>query len=181
MVYGEQEDKKCRIKFMIAFGILSVILSVVIQVPLMPSASFLKYDPADILILVGTFLFGVWNGLALTLFVGICSAVFFSSGSAISGMIMYCVSTGIGVVVAGIIYHMKPTEQRAMTALICAVFVQVLGMVCVNLICMPIFMDIPREEVMMMVVPIIIPFNFMKCSINAIGAFLLYQSISKVI
>ncbi len=177
MVYAEKEEKRRRMKVMIVLGVLSMILSQIIQFPLIPSASFLQYDPADSLILTGTFLFGVWNGLFLTFFVGICSAIFFHTGSAMQGMIMYCVSTGIGVVVAGIIYHMNPTQQRAMTALMCAVLVQILGMVCVNLICMPIFVGIPREEVMAMIVPIIIPFNFMKYSINAILTFVLYQTI----
>jgi riboflavin transporter FmnP len=40
---------------------IGVVLCFLIHVPLIPAASFLEYDPADIPILIGTFAFGPWR------------------------------------------------------------------------------------------------------------------------
>ena len=45
---------------------LSILLVYAIHFPIFPSASFLEYDMADVPILIGTFLYGPWWGLALT-------------------------------------------------------------------------------------------------------------------
>ena len=45
---------------------LSIILVYAIHFPIFPAASFLEYDMADVPILIGTFLYGPWWGLALT-------------------------------------------------------------------------------------------------------------------
>ena len=45
---------------------LAIVLVALIHFPLVPAAPFLEYDPADIPIFIGTFLFGPAAGLALT-------------------------------------------------------------------------------------------------------------------
>ena len=44
---------------------LAVLLVALIHFPLIPAAPFLEYDPADVPILIGTFLYGPWAGLCL--------------------------------------------------------------------------------------------------------------------
>ena len=43
---------------------LAIVLVALIHFPLVPAAPFLEYDPADIPIFIGTFLFGPAAGLA---------------------------------------------------------------------------------------------------------------------
>ena len=43
---------------------ISIVLVALIHFPIIPGATFLEYDPADVSILVGTFLFGPWAVLA---------------------------------------------------------------------------------------------------------------------
>ena len=45
---------------------LAIVLVALIHFPLVPAAPFLEYDPADIPIFIGTFLFGPAAGLALS-------------------------------------------------------------------------------------------------------------------
>ena len=54
-------------------------------------------------------------------------------------------------------------------------------MVLMNLIFTPIFMGTPVETVAGMLLPIIIPFNLMKASINAVATLLLYKAVSRFI
>ena len=44
---------------------LAVLLVAFVHFPLIPAAPFLEYDPADVPILIGTFLYGPWAGLGL--------------------------------------------------------------------------------------------------------------------
>ena len=44
---------------------LSIVLMYLVRIPA-PGAPFLEYDPADVPILIGTFLFGPVSGLVLT-------------------------------------------------------------------------------------------------------------------
>ena len=45
---------------------VAIVLVAFVHFPLIPAAPFLEYDPADIPIFIGAFLFGPWAGLGLT-------------------------------------------------------------------------------------------------------------------
>ena len=45
---------------------ISVALVYLIHFPIFPAVAFLEYDPADIPILIGTFVFGPLSGIVLT-------------------------------------------------------------------------------------------------------------------
>ena len=60
---------------------LAVLLVALIHFPLIPAAPFLEYDPADVPILIGTFLYGPWAGLGLAGVVCIVQGVTVSAGS----------------------------------------------------------------------------------------------------
>ena len=50
---------------------LSIVLISIVHFPLFPSAPWMEYDPADIPIFIGTFLFGPISGLLLTVAVSV--------------------------------------------------------------------------------------------------------------
>ena len=50
---------------------LSLVLIMLINFPILPAVPFMKYDPADVPILIGTFLFGTSGGLILTVLVSV--------------------------------------------------------------------------------------------------------------
>ena len=61
-----------RTKRMVTLAMLAaiaIVLVAVVHFPLLPAAPFLEYDPADIPIFIGMFLFGPWAGLQLTVVV----------------------------------------------------------------------------------------------------------------
>ena len=73
------------------------------------------------------------------------------------------------------------TKKGAAIALVVGVITMTLAMVLMNLILTPLFMGAPIEAVIAMLVPIIIPFNLLKYSINCLITFLLYKSISHIL
>jgi riboflavin transporter FmnP len=159
---------------------MSVLLVYLIHFPIMPAAPFLEYDPADIPILVGTFLFGPGAGLIITAVACIVQGLTVSASSGIIGILMHFFATGSYVIVAGLIYVKHHTKGGAVAALIAGTLTMTAVMVAWNLVMTPIFMGTPRAAVAAMIVPVIIPFNLIKAALNGAITFAVYKSISRV-
>ena len=159
---------------------MSVLLVYLIHFPIMPAAPFLEYDPADIPILVGTFLFGQGAGLIITAVACIVQGLTVSASSGIIGIMMHFFATGSYVIVAGLIYVKHHTKGGAVAALIAGTLTMTAVMVAWNLVMTPIFMGTPRAAVAAMIVPVIIPFNLIKAALNGAITFAVYKSISRV-
>lgn len=159
---------------------MSVLLVYLIHFPIMPAAPFLEYDPADIPILVGTFLFGPAAGLIITAVACIVQGLTVSASSGVIGILMHFFATGSYVIVAGLIYVNHHTKGGAVAALIAGTLTMTAVMVAWNLVMTPIFMGTPRAAVAAMIVPVIIPFNLIKAALNGAITFAVYKSISRV-
>ncbi len=160
---------------------LSILLMFLVRFPLIPAAPFLEYEPGDIPALIAAFLFGPAAGVLVTLAVSIIQAFTVSAGSGWIGAIMHFIATGTMVAVAGYIYKKIHTQKGAVIALIAASISMTLVMIPLNLIFTTKFMNVPMEAVKAMIVPIIIPFNLLKASINSTLTFLVYKPIGRVL
>lgn len=159
----------------------SVMLVAVIHFPIFPAAPFLEYDPADIPIFICTFLFGPVSGLILTVVVSVIQGLTVSAASGPIGILMHVFATGTFVLVSGLIYRVNKTRRGAVLALISGVAVWVLAMCVWNLIFTPIFMGTPREAVMQILLPVIVPFNLIKAGANSVITFAIYKSIGRLV
>ena len=157
---------------------VSDVLVALIHFPLIPAASFLEYDPADIPILLGTFAMGPMAGIILTVIASVIQGCTVSAASSWYGIVMHIIATGTFVTVAGNIYKHHKTKKSAMIALICGTLSMVLIMIPANLLLTPIYMGAPRSAVVSLLLPGIIPFNFVKAGINSIITFVLYKRVS---
>lgn len=166
---------------MAMLGAISIVLVSVVHFPLIPAAPFLEYDPADIPILIGTFAYGPFAGLLMTIVVSVIQGVTVSAQSGPIGVIMYIFATGSCVLVAGSIYSRNKTKKTAVIALFFGALVQALAMVLMNMVFTPLFMGAPLETVLAMMLPAIVPFNLLKAGINCVITFLLYKSISHLL
>ena len=72
---------------------------------------------------------------------------------------------------AGVVLTVNALGTLAMTVLMCIL----------NLVLDPIFWGTPREAVLRLLVPAIIPFNLSKAGINSLITFLIYKRVSKLI
>ncbi|MBC8584435.1 ECF transporter S component [Youxingia wuxianensis] len=160
---------------------LSIVLVALIHFPLFPSAAFLEYDPADIPIFICTFLFGPMSGLGLTLVVSIIQGTTVSALSGPIGIVMHFLATGSFSLLAGNIYKRNHTRQGALIALVCGVLVMTTVMVGCNLVFTPIFMGTPVDVVIDMLVPVIIPFNLLKATINAVITYFVYKPLGRLV
>lgn len=156
---------------------ISIVLVYFIHFPIFPAVAFLEYDPADIPVLMGTFAFGPFAGVMLTVVTAVIQGVTVSAASGAYGIIMHVIATGTMVLVAGLIYRRNKTRKGAVMGLVCGVAAWVIVMVGANMVITPLFMGVPRSVVWELM-PFIAAFNFLKAGINAVVTFLLYKRIS---
>ncbi len=159
---------------------LSIILVYMIHFPIFPSASFLEYDMADVPILIGTFMYGPWWGLALTAVVSVLQWLLVSPQSLWVGAVMHFCATGSYVLAAGLIYAHHRTRNAALVGMAVGSVLQTLMMIPMNLIFTVHFFGVPREAVVALLPTAIIPFNAIKTVANSILTFLLYKRVSKL-
>ena len=108
------KNKNMNTKKLTTLGVLaacSIVLVAFIHFPIFPAVSFLEYDPADIPILIGTFLFGPVWGVVLTVLVSAIQGMTVSAQSGVYGIVMHIIATSAFTLVAGTIYKRKKTKK----------------------------------------------------------------------
>ena len=170
-------------KTLTSLGVLaafSVVLMLAIRIPF-PPAPFLEYDPADVPILIGAFLFGPIGGLVLTVLVSLLQGLTVSAGSGFIGIVMHFAATGCFAFLAGLLYQKSRTRKTAYISLALGVLLQTAIMAGMNLWLTPIYMETPREAVLAMMLPVIVPFNLIKAGVNALLTALIYKRIHQLL
>lgn len=157
---------------------LAIVLMLLFRFPLIPAAPYLEYDPADIPVLMGGFMFGPAAGLLVTLIVSFIQTVTVSSGSGWVGFVMHVVATGALVTVSSVIYRRNHTFKGAVVALIAGSIAMTAVMIPANFILSPLY-GVPVEAVKAALWIAIVPFNLLKAGINAIITLLLYKPLSR--
>lgn len=160
---------------------LSVLLVMLVHFPIFPAAPFMEYDPADIPIFIGTFMFGPTAGVILTVVASIVQGLTVSAGGGEVGVIMHILATGAFAIVAGNIYKHNRSRKGAAIALLLGVVTMTVVMAFCNIWLTPIYMKVERSVVLSMLLPVIIPFNLIKAGANAIITMVVYKKISKLI
>jgi len=176
--------KKAAIDRLVKLGLLtaiSILLVYLIHFPIFPAAAYLEYDMADVPILIGTFLFGPWWGLALTGVVSILQWILVSPASGWVGALMHFFATGTCVLIAGTVYQKHHTLRGAVIGMVVGGIAQVLMMIPLNLIFTVHFNGAPQSVVLAMLPTVIVPFNMIKVGVNALLTFLLYKRVGKAL
>ena len=174
---------KTNVKKIATMGVLtalSIVLMYVIRFPIIPAAPYLKYEPADIPMLIGAFLFGPLAGFAVTTVEAAIQTLLFAEGGWV-GLVMHIIATGTFVIIAGLIYKKMHDRRGAIIGLFCGTIAMTLIMIPLNLIIQPNFYGVPLETVKSLLIPAIIPFNLIKAGLNSVVTFIVYKSISKVV
>ena len=151
------------------FAAISIILVALIHLPLIPAVPFLEYDPADIPILLCTFLYGPLAGFILTAVVSVLQGITVSASSGIIGIMMHIFATGSFVLVTGNIYRRHHSVKGSVIALAAGILTMILT---------PLFMGTPIDAVIALL-PYIILFNGIKACTNGLLAFLVYHVLKK--
>lgn len=144
-----------------------------------PIIAHLSYDPKDIVIVFGGFVFGPLMVVIISVIVPLIEMIT-ASNTAIIGMIMNILSSLAFALPAVLIYYRRKSLKNAIIGLIVGVIVNVAAMLLFNYFISPFYFNIPQAEIAKMLLPIFLPFNLIKGSINAALILLLYPHLVKV-
>lgn len=157
---------------------LSVVLIMLVQIPLFASAPWMKYDMADVPVIIASLYLGPVSGLLILAAVSLIQALYFG-GDGIVGFLMHFIASGCLVFLTAFIYQKKQTLGGLILGLLVGAAAMVAMMVPMNFIFTVHFFGVPMDMVKTMMVPVIIPFNAIKAGLNAVISFAVYQMLVK--
>ncbi len=152
-----------RLKKYAILGMLTALAYLVMAVGRIPVILFLKYDPKDIVIVIGGFIFGPLSAFVISAVVSVVE-MFTVSDTGVIGLIMNVISSCAFACTAAFIYTRRKTLKFAVIGLLSGCVLMTATMLLY-----------PREVVAKMLIPYFLPFNLLKSIINASLTMLLYK------
>lgn len=139
-------------------------------------AGFLEFDFKDMVIVIAGFLCGPVAALMISLVV--CFIQFISIGSSgLVGFAMNILATGSFATIASLIYWYRPNFKGALMGVVTGGLVMTALMLLWNYAITPSFMNVPRDVVVGMMLPVFLPFNLVKAGMNGGLILLLYPKL----
>ena len=143
-----------------------------------PVVLFLKYDPKDVIIAIGGFIYGPLTTVIVSVIVSFFEMITISD-TGIIGMVMNVLSTCAFATVASFVYKKYHKLKGAVLGLLLASVFTVIVMILWNYLVTPLYMNVPREAVVQLLIPAFLPFNLLKVALNSSLTFLLYRPVVK--
>ncbi len=166
--------KKISVKKLTAMAMLAAMAYVTVALVRIPAVLFLKYEPKDVILTIGGFLFGPIASFAVSLAVSLLEMVTISEDG-IYGCIMNLVSSCAFACTAALLYRRKHTLGGAIAGLAAGSAAVAGVMVLWNWIITPLYMGIDRKIVEGLLLTTFLPFNLIKAGLNSALTLLLYK------
>lgn len=206
---GNKKDRTLRMVQMAMLIAISSIL-VFVSFPIIPGATFLEYDMADIPVLLAAFTMGTPAGMFVLTAAAFIQAFLFGHNGWV-GFLMHVVSSGTFVLVASAVYRALQRSNKGMIiGLLCGCVIKVLIMIPLNFIFTPkMLMDVSIVEaasifwhglfggydaaayqgatvsayqtVKGLLLVGLIPFNLLKAALNSVLFYLLYRHLPSLV
>lgn len=172
-------QKTRRLTLMAMFAAMAYVIMAVGRFPI-SSVEFLKYDPKDVVLAISAFILGPMSGLAIAFAVALLEMLTVSTTGPI-GFLMNLLSSAAFICPAAMMYKRRHTLRGAAAGLAVSVISATVLMLLWNYFVTPYYMGYPREAVAAMLVPVFLPFNLVKGSINAAVTMLVYKPVSRAL
>ncbi|MDR0890282.1 MAG: ECF transporter S component [Oscillospiraceae bacterium] len=173
---GTRISRAANTKKMVMLAMLSAFAFVAVAVGRIPVVLFLSYEPKDVVIAIGGFIFGPLSALAISLVVSLVEMLTISSTGFI-GFLMNVLATCAFACTASLIYKKIHSIVGAAIGLLCGSILMVAAMLLWNFLLTPLYMGTPRAEIAAMLVPVFLPFNLLKAGLNTALTLLLYKPV----
>lgn len=157
---------------------MSVLLSLTIRFPLVPAVPFMHFDPKDLVIAIGGFIYGPFTAFLISVFSSLLEELF--TGKTIIDVIMNIISSASFACTAAWLYRRIHTKHGAIYSLAAGTGVTIIVMLIWNYIMDPFYLHVPRSVVVGLL-PAIALFNFLKYGIDSVLCFLVYKPVVKAL
>ena len=166
-----------KVKKMVTLAMLAAIAYLIVNLVRIPVVLFLKYEPKDVIITIGGFLFGPMASFIISFVVSLLEMVTISDTGIIGG-IMNLISTCSFACVAAFIYKKQHTLKGAILGLGLGSLLMVAIMLLWNWLITPLYLGVDRSTVEGMLIPAFLPFNLLKAGLNSALTIGLYKPLS---
>ena len=147
-----------------------------VQIPLLPSAPYLTYDPSDAVGLLAGTLYGPGVGVLVVLVKDLLFLLFRAKGPLGPAADFLAASTFVAVTAWAFRRGSGPFVPRLLRAVVLGTAVRVVVMIPANFVILGLQFGMPPAQVVRMLLPIIVPFNGLKAAVNAAVALLIARS-----
>ncbi len=141
--------------------LMAMVLSF-IEIPLIPGVDWLKYDPSGAVVALVALLNGPWMGVAVAVLSWIPHLV-----TGPIGALMNIMSSISLVLVMGFVFRGRRTLRHAVLGALGGVAAATAVSICLNFVATPFYLDTTYYDVAALVLPCLLPFNFVKAAANA--------------
>lgn len=176
---NQNTKKTIDVRRLTTMGVLCAMawaVAAIIRIPIVPAASFLKFDVKDVILGIGALIYGPVPGLLMSVVVSLIEMLTVSE-SGIIGFLMNVFASAAFICTASLIYKRHRNMKGAVVGLGLGVVLMTVVMLLWNFIITPFYMGVAREVVQAMLIPAILPFNLLKGCINAALILLLYKPV----
>ena len=169
-------ERTWRLKRLCVMAMICAMAYVIVATVRIPVVQWLSYEPKDVLLAIGAFMFGPLSAAAMSVVVSLVEMVTVSD-TGIIGMLMNVLSTCLFVCSAGVIYSKNRRLSGAIIGLLVGTVAATTGMLLWNYLVTPLYMGVPRATVADMLLPVFLPFNLFKTVLNSVLTVLVYKHI----
>lgn len=167
------QEKTKKVVILGMFCALAFIAAAVCRIPIV---LFLDYEPKDVIIAIGGFIYGPLAAMTVSFVTSVVEMATIS-GTGPIGMIMNVLASCSFACTAAFIYKKVHTVRGAVIGLIAGSLLMTTVMILWNYLITPIYLGYPREAVAELLVPAILPFNLLKSGINTAVTLLIYKPV----
>ncbi len=178
-VLKNESNSRMNTKKLVVLSVMTALAYIAVFIFRIPVVLFLKYEPKDVIITVGGFMFGPLASLLMSAVVSLVEMVTISSTGPI-GALMNFISTSAFACTAAIVYKKIHTIKGAVIGLASGTILMTVLMLAWNYLITPLYMGTPRETVAGMLIPVFLPFNLIKAVLNSAITMLLYKPLSTI-
>ena len=161
----------------VLLAMFAAVAYMIVALVRIPVVLFLSYEPKDVIITVGGFLFGPLAAFIVSLVVSLVEMVTISATGPI-GALMNLISTCAFACTAAFVYKKKHDLIGAVLGLFVGAVTMIGVMMLWNWLITPIYMGVPRPAVVEMLVPVFLPFNALKAGLNSALVLGLYKPLT---
>lgn len=160
-------------------GTLAFLIMLLVSIPVIPTASFLKYDPSGFLLLLSGALLGPACGVLSCFIKGF---LYFITGAGnIFGVTSDFLANIIFIIPTVLVMKRGGGSTKA-AAVGCALgtVLATLAMIPINLVVLRLELGLMPDAVMAMMIPAILPFNLLKGVLNSVIYFVAGRPLSRI-